>query len=614
MKKISLIICCFLSVQILSQVHYENIERGYSITRTTKNTFEYSSNNNVNNEQNDSINNGINENKPGDSQIQHIENSKSQSPRIENSMVHTVTSFDGPSTFNCWVPDCNIIPGPEDLLIAINTKFQITDKSGNLISEINTNNWFSEFIGTGLVFDPKCIYDKTNSRFIMTYLYYESVSDSSLMFLCVSDDSTAAGDWNIWALRGDLNGLVHADIYPDFPTLTITDNLIYWLNDMYPYNPPTGNPLYTKLRVIRKSEVMNSTSDTLNYKDLWGIKNPNNPNQNVRTLKLVHNLSASNDVYILGLPNPSSGSYTSIYGYKVNDDYDNLTIKSFNIPCSTYSMPPHMLHLGGGKPVQLWYFFYTEMIQRNGIIYAAHSIKSADPLYSEIHYMEIDTASMNLIDELYINKAGHSYGYPDMMADSKGNVFIVYNRSGQSEYPGVFYTAKPAKTNFFLEDIALQEGLGDFNIYCGNTTNPYIRFEDYTDIMFDLVDSNYIWIMGEYIDSDNKWKSRIGKILIDDIIISGIEELNEAKRVSLSNYPNPFNPSTTISFSLPERSFVRIVIYDALGEKIEELINTEMDIGNHSFQYSNKNLAGGVYYYQLQTNSFFETKKMVLLK
>jgi len=614
MKLFILITCLFLTPQLFAQLQYAIIDAGISNRKVTKNTLESSSSNNGSSNQDDLINKGISEHKPNVLQTRYQANSTGFSPRNQYNMLHTITTFEGPSTFNCWVPDCNIIPGPEDLLIAINTKFQITDKNGDLISEINTNNWFAEFIGTGLVFDPKCIYDKTNNRFIMTYLYYESVSDSSLMFLCMSDDSIAAGNWDIWALPGDLNGSVHADVFPDFPTLTVTDSLIYWLNDMYPYNPPTGNVLYTKLRVIRKSEVLNSTSDTLNYKDLWGIKNPNNPNQNVRTQKLVHNLSPSDNVYIIGTPNPAGGSFSSVYGYKINDDFDNLAIQSFNIPCTPYSMPPHMLHLGGGKPMQLWFFFYTEMIQKNGTIYAAHSIKSANPLYSEIHYMEIDTASMNLTEELYLNKTGFSYGYPDMMADSKGNILMVYNRSGQAEYPGVFYTAKPAITNSFLEDITLQEGLGDFNFYCGNTTNPFIRFEDYTDIMFDPVDSNYIWIMGEYIGSDNKWKSRIGKILIDDIIISGIEELNESKRESLTNYPNPFNPVTTISFNLKESTFARIIIYDALGRKIAELISTVLDKGDHSYQYTNNKLAGGVYYYQLQTSSSVETKKMVLLK
>lgn len=413
---------------------------------------------------------------------------------------------------------------------------------------------------------------------------------------------------------GHLNGSVHADIYPDFPTLTITDSLIYRFNDMYPYNPSTRNPLYTKLRVIRKSDVLNTTSDKLNYKDLWGIKNPNNANQNVRTLKLVHNLSLSDNVYILGLPNPTVSSFTSVYGYKVNDDYDNLTIQSFNIPCKSYSMPPHMLHSGGGKPVQLWYFFYTEMIQRNGTIYAAHSIRSADPKYSQIHYLEIDTANMSLKEELYINKTNYSYGYPDMMADSKGNVFMVYNRSGQSEYPGVFYTAKLANNNMFLEDIALQEGLGDFNLYCGNTTNPYIRFEDYADIMFDPTDSNFIWIMGEYIGSDNKWKTKVGKLQANELLVSGITDSKQNVKGSLTNYPNPFNPSTTISFFISQRSHVRLIVYDALGRNVEQLINAEMEQGNHSYDYSDHTLAAGVYYYQLITESSVETKKMILLK
>ncbi len=614
MKNILLFIVLSLSGLTFSQSMFDGIGSGSSKKKIVKNTFQYSGNKTENLEKDTLINKGINQNKSEQSQnIQHG-NKDNPVPRVNKNLLNTVISFDGPSTFNCWVPDCNIIAGPEDLLLAINTKFRITDKNGNVISETGTNEWFSEFIGTGLVFDPKCVYDNSIKRFIMTYLYYESVSDSSLMFLCVSDDSTAAGDWNIWALRGDLNGSVHADIYPDFPTFTVTDSLIYWLNDMYPYNPATGNPLYTKIRVIRKSEILKTNADSINYKDIWGIKSPNNINQNVRTLKLVHNLSSSDNVFMLGLPNPSPSVFSSIYGYKINDDYDNLAVQSFNISCNPYSMPPHMMHLGGGKPMQLWNFFYTEMIQKNGKIYAAHSVKSADPLHSEIHYMEIDTSSMSISTELYINKTNYSYGYPDMMADSKGNVFIVYNRSGPSEYPGIFYSAKPANTDFFIDDIPLQEGLGDLNIFCGNTANPFIRFEDYTDIMFDPVDSNFLWIMGEYVGSDNKWKTRIGKVETFDLLVSTNEELNQVKRKILTNYPNPFNPGTTVNFTIPEKTFVQLFIYDALGKRVDELINAEMDKGDHSYYYSNDRLAGGVYYYQLITKSFIDTKKMIFLK
>jgi hypothetical protein len=90
--------------------------------------------------------------------------------------------------------------------------------------------------------------------------------------------------------------------------------------------------------------------------------------------------------------------------------------------------------------------------------------------------------------------------------------------------------------------------------------------------------------------------------------------------VSLAgNYPNPFNPETDISFSLPERTQVSLVIYNILGEKVKVLANGEMDAGSHTMHWDGRDGAGnsvasGVYFYRLKTENFDKTMKMVLMK
>ncbi|MDP2364275.1 MAG: T9SS type A sorting domain-containing protein [Ignavibacteria bacterium] len=78
--------------------------------------------------------------------------------------------------------------------------------------------------------------------------------------------------------------------------------------------------------------------------------------------------------------------------------------------------------------------------------------------------------------------------------------------------------------------------------------------------------------------------------------------------------PNPFNPSTTIIFSLPQAGIVNLKIYNLLGEEVKTLIAEERQAGNHSVQFNANNLASGFYFYKLQAGSFVETKKMILLK
>jgi hypothetical protein len=80
------------------------------------------------------------------------------------------------------------------------------------------------------------------------------------------------------------------------------------------------------------------------------------------------------------------------------------------------------------------------------------------------------------------------------------------------------------------------------------------------------------------------------------------------------NYPNPFNPSTTIKYQIPERSLVDLKVYDVLGNEIATLVNEEKSIGTHTVEFNATNLPSGIYFYQLQTHKFTQTKKMILLK
>ena len=85
------------------------------------------------------------------------------------------------------------------------------------------------------------------------------------------------------------------------------------------------------------------------------------------------------------------------------------------------------------------------------------------------------------------------------------------------------------------------------------------------------------------------------------------------------NYPNPFNPTTTIEYSLPEKSSVRITIFNVLGQHVKTLIRGVKDAGLHSVTWDGTNTLGtkvssGVYFYQMNTHSYHRTLKMILIK
>jgi len=80
------------------------------------------------------------------------------------------------------------------------------------------------------------------------------------------------------------------------------------------------------------------------------------------------------------------------------------------------------------------------------------------------------------------------------------------------------------------------------------------------------------------------------------------------------NYPNPFNPFTKIKYSVPQSSNVVIKVFDVLGNEIETLVNEEKPAGNYEITWNAANLPSAVYFYRIQAGSFFETKKMILIK
>jgi len=80
------------------------------------------------------------------------------------------------------------------------------------------------------------------------------------------------------------------------------------------------------------------------------------------------------------------------------------------------------------------------------------------------------------------------------------------------------------------------------------------------------------------------------------------------------NFPNPFNPVTKINYTIKEKGFVSIKVYDSMGKEVSSLINSEMQAGNYFVNFTAENLSSGIYFYKLEAGNFSDTKKMILLK
>ena len=80
------------------------------------------------------------------------------------------------------------------------------------------------------------------------------------------------------------------------------------------------------------------------------------------------------------------------------------------------------------------------------------------------------------------------------------------------------------------------------------------------------------------------------------------------------NYPNPFNPETSITFYLGRQSHAVLKIFNLLGEEIQTLVDNDLEQGNHTYRFEGKEYSSGIYFYQLTAGDFKEVKKMLLLR
>jgi ligand-binding sensor domain-containing protein len=118
-------------------------------------------------------------------------------------------------------------------------------------------------------------------------------------------------------------------------------------------------------------------------------------------------------------------------------------------------------------------------------------------------------------------------------------------------------------------------------------------------------------------DGDGVWRRPLSEMITD--VQQTTTQLLEKYSLS-QNYPNPFNPSTTISYSIPERSNVRLSIFNTLGQNISEMVNEVRDAGSYEQSFDASQLSSGIYFYRIEAASvsnsktFVETKKMVLMK
>ncbi|MBO6523122.1 MAG: S8 family peptidase [Balneolaceae bacterium] len=365
-------------------------------------------------------------------------------------------------------------------------------------------------------------------------------------------------------------------------------------------------------------------------------------------------ISVSGDL-IVGTIYPGSGGYNQIYSYYSGSSYliDNN---------SGVSIPAYYNHWGAGPLTSAMF---------DGTVSTSYSL-SSDPTSSvTVGHDGQAPSKVNPFEAPEYNSQDFLNAYNDLEAElsasknsleirtnlsrlyqiarlskdqslssrNKGLLMSIHNgtssifQSGEKtkilkDYGDVLYTraliheARYQEAEEFVENIKISE-LGFFD--SRDILHSKLELELYKgdlDKAWEYLQSIYSVLLKNGIEED---EIRSDYSVLEEDILSNLEGINgneiqvlnqkkKSEVIDVDSYPNPFNPTSTIKFTLQQRTYVSVKVFDLLGREVAELVNGEKETGEYEVRFDASNLSSGVYIYQLQTNDNIITKRMTLIK
>lgn len=214
---------------------------------------------------------------------------------------------------------------------------------------------------------------------------------------------------------------------------------------------------------------------------------------------------------------------------------------------------------------------------------------------------------------------------------------IVGNPSSYYDKPIAVLTGPGAVSNGDWESLRL--GFHPMARVFGKPTCGAYTLSDYPDLGYDnwlftrATGSGYVLPSREYMAHTSApidevvWLTQEDVANGDDTVVkAAMDWINKTTQIQedkvevpnqfrlSQNFPNPFNPTTKISYSLHSQSHVSLKVFDVLGREKVTLVNIEQPTGNYSIEFNASTLTSGIYFYRLKAGSFIQSKKMILLK
>lgn len=412
--------------------------------------------------------------------------------------VVVLKSFPGIPQTNSIPPDPYVAVGPTHVIATVNSRFMIWDKEGNIIKNIDADQWYSNVHQSPNAFDPKVSYDHFSKRWVMVWLNQNNSTQTSYFFVSVSDDSIPTGTWYNWALPSHVNGMTNVGNWGDYQGVGFDQDAIYITSNQFSFG---GSFQYAKLRIVPKAQLYTNTAGSVTWQDIWNISYPPGVGGTVFNIRPAIIYGNSNEYYLMH--SPASANFMSLY--KLNNVLSTPVLTGVNVPVTPFANAPNANQLGGSSILieAAGSRLRNEPTFRNGHIWATHSIANpSSPANSSVRYVKMNVTTNTTVEDFSLGAPGFWHYYTALAVDKDENVAITYSRSGDTEYIGAYYTYKKVSDASLAPSQVMQTGKGNYVKDFGSGRN---RWGDYMGMWLDPADENNFWMFTEYAAATNTW-------------------------------------------------------------------------------------------------------------
>ena len=489
------------------------------------------------------------------------------------------------------------------------------------------------------LFDPRVLWDSYNNRFVIIAIEQDDNSETSILHLAVSQTENPEDGWYFQKFNTKLtiNGKT---TWTDFPGLGLSSEAIYVTANMFDFN---NSFVATRVWIINKGLY---TSGDTSSASVYDPSTEAGLTEQAFTIipARMHGAQPENvGVFMFSTEWDDNNGNNDLLGiFRIDDPLGNnggpaFTVQFLN-PGEIHNNAdgvPTMPQKDSNKKIDTGGDRAQSCAWINDIFVGAYTTNPSggtEEGQATVFWFSVNTSDLNALgleQQGYIDGediADTTYTcYPAVAINKHGEIGIGFSASAPSIYAGSYFaihqTTDAAGATQGSQVMRAGDDYYERTFSFGFGRN---RWGDYSSITLDPSDTTSFWVFNQYamtrgsasMGEDGRWATTFAKVIPNGIIsaINKNEEITPLAFQLEQNFPNPFNPTTLIRYHVQEAGPVNLSVFNLLGQKVRQIIDTKQEAGTYEVNFDAAGLASGVYVYKLKTRQGILTRKMILMR